>query len=75
MKLIVQTKIAPFSTADEFLRTFERSLKHLRLDYVFAPEADAPRVHRCDVVAPARAQEASDHLPLLAEIDADAIRA
>ncbi len=33
-KLIVQTKIAPFKTADEFFRTFERSLKYLRLDYV-----------------------------------------
>jgi predicted aldo/keto reductase-like oxidoreductase len=33
-KLIVQTKVAPFETADEFLRTFERSLKYLRLDYV-----------------------------------------
>ncbi len=33
-KLIVQTKVAPFETADEFLRTFERSMKYLRLDYV-----------------------------------------
>lgn len=33
-KLIVQTKVAPQQTADEFLRTFERSLKYLRLDYV-----------------------------------------
>ena len=33
-KLIVQTKVAPFQTTDEFLRTFETSLKYLRLDYV-----------------------------------------
>jgi uncharacterized protein len=33
-KLIVQTKVAPSATADEFLRTFDRSLKYLRLDYV-----------------------------------------
>ena len=33
-KLIVQTKIAPLQTADEFHRTFERSMKYLRLDYV-----------------------------------------
>ena len=33
-QLIVQTKIAPFQTADEFLRTFETSLKYLRLEYV-----------------------------------------
>jgi uncharacterized protein len=33
-RLIVQTKIAPFATADEFLRTFDRSMEYLRLDYV-----------------------------------------
>ena len=33
-KLIVQTKIAPFATPEEFLRTFDQSMKHLRLDYV-----------------------------------------
>ena len=33
-KLIVQTKVAPFATPEEFLRTFEQSMKYLRLDYV-----------------------------------------
>lgn len=33
-KIIVQTKVAPMSTADEFLKTFETSMKYLRLDYV-----------------------------------------
>jgi uncharacterized protein len=33
-QIIVQTKIAPFATADEFRRTFDRSMKYLRLDYV-----------------------------------------
>ena len=33
-KLIVQTKIAPFASADEFRRTFDQSMKYLRLDYV-----------------------------------------
>jgi uncharacterized protein len=33
-KLIVQTKVAPKPTAKEFLRTFEQSMKYLRLDYV-----------------------------------------
>jgi len=33
-QLIVQTKIAPSQTAEEFLRTFDRSMKYLRLDYV-----------------------------------------
>jgi predicted aldo/keto reductase-like oxidoreductase len=33
-QLIVQTKIPPFATADEFRRTFDRSMKYLRLDHV-----------------------------------------
>lgn len=33
-KIIVQTKIAPFAKPEDFLKTFERSLKYLRLDYV-----------------------------------------
>jgi uncharacterized protein len=33
-KIIVQTKVGPKATADEFLETFETSLKYLRLDHV-----------------------------------------
>jgi uncharacterized protein len=33
-KILVQTKVAPQSTAREFLRTFERSMEYLRLDYL-----------------------------------------
>ena len=33
-KLIVQTKVAPFATPEEFLRTFDESMKYLRLDHV-----------------------------------------
>ena len=33
-KIIVQTKVSPKPTAREFLRTFDTSLKYLRLDYV-----------------------------------------
>lgn len=33
-KLLVQTKVAPAATADEFLKTFETSMNYLRLDYV-----------------------------------------
>ena len=33
-KLIVQTKVAPFADPEEFLRTFDTSMKHLRLDHV-----------------------------------------
>jgi uncharacterized protein len=33
-KMIVQTKVAPFATAKEFLATFEQSMAYLKLDYV-----------------------------------------
>ena len=33
-KLIVQTKVAPMATQDEFLRTFDRSMEYLGLEYV-----------------------------------------
>jgi len=33
-KIIVQTKVAPAENPKEFLRTFERSMDYLRLDYV-----------------------------------------
>ena len=33
-KIIVQTKVAPHASAREFLATFEKSMKYLRLDYV-----------------------------------------
>jgi uncharacterized protein len=33
-KITVQTKVAPFATPAEFLKTFDRSLKYLKLDYV-----------------------------------------
>lgn len=33
-KIIVQTKVAPMAKAEDFLKTFDRSLKYLRLDHV-----------------------------------------
>ncbi len=33
-RLIVQTKVAPFADPEEFLRTFDQSMKYLRLDHV-----------------------------------------
>lgn len=33
-RMIVQTKVAPYSNPEEFLRTFDRSMKYLRLDHV-----------------------------------------
>jgi predicted aldo/keto reductase-like oxidoreductase len=32
--MIVQTKVAPMANPDDFLRTFDTSMKYLRLDYV-----------------------------------------
>lgn len=33
-KMIVQTKVAPFATAEEFVATFETSMRYLKLDHV-----------------------------------------
>jgi uncharacterized protein len=33
-KMIVQTKVPPFASPEEFRRTFQRSLNYLKLDYV-----------------------------------------
>jgi len=33
-KIIVQTKVAPKATAEEFLKTFDTSMKYLKLDHV-----------------------------------------
>jgi exodeoxyribonuclease-3 len=41
---------------------------HVRLDYVFVPPAHVPRVTGCEVVRDAPAVDASDHFPLLVEI-------
>jgi endonuclease/exonuclease/phosphatase family metal-dependent hydrolase len=50
--------------------TFPTWEPHVRLDYVFVPTAAGPRVKRCEVVRDAPGvREASDHFPLLAEID------
>jgi len=49
--------------------TLPTSRPQVRLDYVFAPAPAAARVRRCDVIRSASAVTASDHFPLLAEID------
>jgi exodeoxyribonuclease-3 len=43
--------------------------RHVRLDYFFLPRAFAERLTRCEVVTTQEAAHASDHFPLLAEID------
>lgn len=49
--------------------TFPTWDPHLRLDYVFVPERFNERLRTCEVVAAEIAPKASDHFPLLAEID------
>jgi len=50
--------------------TFPTWDPHLRLDYVFLPARDAGRLRRCEVLRdPPDAQSASDHFPLLVEVD------
>ena len=50
--------------------TFPTWDAHLRLDYIFAPAAEAHRVSACEIInEPADAALASDHFPLLARID------
>jgi endonuclease/exonuclease/phosphatase family metal-dependent hydrolase len=49
--------------------TFPTWDPHVRLDYVFLPEVEAHRLAACDIVHLPPAAEASDHLPLRADID------
>ena len=41
---------------------------HVRLDYVFVPQAHAARVARCDVVRAGATSGASDHFPIVADL-------
>ena len=41
----------------------------LRLDYVFVPTKESPRLLKCEVLTEPPAANASDHFPLLAEIE------
>lgn len=54
---------------DEPGHTFPTWDPHLRLDYAFVPGAFRDRVRRCDVVTHPAAKAASDHFPLLTEIE------
>ncbi len=49
--------------------TFPASAPHVRLDYVFAPAGFVSRVHSAEIVNGPAVSAASDHLPLLAEVD------
>ena len=50
--------------------TFPTWDPHLRLDYLFVPAGDIARITGCSVVTHEAATAASDHLPLLTEMDA-----
>ena len=49
--------------------TFPTWDPHVRLDYVFLPEPFATRLITCDVLAPEASRAASDHFPLLSEVE------
>jgi endonuclease/exonuclease/phosphatase family metal-dependent hydrolase len=50
--------------------TFPTWNPHVRLDYVFVPAPYAGRLQSCEIVASEPARAASDHFPLLAQLDA-----
>lgn len=55
---------------DESGYTFPTWAPHLRLDYVFAPAGFSGRVNNCQVISVGElGAKASDHFPLLAEIE------
>jgi exodeoxyribonuclease-3 len=49
--------------------TFPTWEPHVRLDYLFVPRPCVGRVTRCQVFSASHAREASDHFPLLAELN------
>jgi endonuclease/exonuclease/phosphatase family metal-dependent hydrolase len=49
--------------------TFPTWAPHVRLDYLFTPSAFAPRIRACEIFTHPAAPAASDHLPLVAEVD------
>jgi exodeoxyribonuclease-3 len=49
--------------------TFPSWAPHVRLDYVFTPAVFASRVRSCEIVTHPAAPAASDHLPLVADVD------
>ena len=51
--------------------TFPTWDPHVRLDYIFLPAAFADRLKSCAVVADPAARAASDHFPLLSQLEID----
>jgi exodeoxyribonuclease III len=56
--------------------TFPTWDPHVRLDYVFVPKTFVNRLVKCEVITEPkeRVRAASDHCPLLAELDTDLTR-
>jgi endonuclease/exonuclease/phosphatase family metal-dependent hydrolase len=50
--------------------TFPTWDPHIRLDYLFVPRDSVERLRSCEVLDGPQVKAASDHLPLLAEVDA-----
>ena len=48
--------------------TLPTSNPHVRLDYIFVPQHDSPRVVACNVVHHPEAANASDHFPVVADL-------
>jgi len=73
----IQTMLAAGYT-DSFRRlhtgekgfTFPTWDPHVRIDYAFVAARAAKQLRRCEVVDGAEARNASDHLPLLVELEA-----
>jgi endonuclease/exonuclease/phosphatase family metal-dependent hydrolase len=51
--------------------TFPSWAPHVRLDYFFTPSAFSRRILNCGIVTHSAAAAASDHLPLVADVDFD----
>jgi exodeoxyribonuclease-3 len=49
--------------------TFPTWRPHVRLDYVFVPSAHASCLRACDVITGGATREASDHFPLMAQLE------
>ena len=50
-------------------QTFPTWDPHVRLDYVFAEQGHAERVRSCEIVTHPAAQTASDHFPLMVDVE------
>ena len=56
-------------TGNLFSSVLVALIAYLLLDYFFTPSGFSSRIRGCDIVHHAAAPAASDHLPLVAEVD------